>query len=249
MCEHVFEGHTTTIRSIAVHGDVVVSASYDFDARVWNLEQTKSLHVLKGHTAQVYSITFDGHRIVTGSLDQTARLWDPVSGYASFETPTAKQSNMGCVLCSTCQAVLGGYESLVGQLQLLPSALVTGDSAGKLCVWSLGNHSYSKSREIDAHGNPVASVVSDGSKIVSGGSDGKIRIWDCESGEMLRALVNSESVWKVGLLKDGVAAVFSKENKIYLQVSHLYFRNMFEFIQSLCVNAYGWIILQAWGGS
>lgn len=68
------------MRSIARHGDIVVSASYDHDARIWSLEQKKCLHILKGHTAQLYEVAFDGRRIVTGSLDKTARVWDPESG-------------------------------------------------------------------------------------------------------------------------------------------------------------------------
>jgi F-box and WD-40 domain protein CDC4 len=100
-CEALFEGHSATIRSLAFHGDLAVSASYDNDARVWRLafhgdlavsasydndarvwrlEEKKCSHVLKGHESSLYAVAFDGQRIVTGSLDRTARIWDPTTG-------------------------------------------------------------------------------------------------------------------------------------------------------------------------
>lgn len=80
-CEATLEGHTGTVRSMARHGDLVVSVSYDNDARIWSLEKKECVHILKGHAAQIYAVAFDGARIVTGSLDTTARVWDPRTGY------------------------------------------------------------------------------------------------------------------------------------------------------------------------
>jgi F-box and WD-40 domain protein CDC4 len=65
-CKAVFEGHTATIRAVAVHGDLVLSGSYDNDGKVWSLEKKIGLHVLKGHESKIYSVAFDGERIVTG---------------------------------------------------------------------------------------------------------------------------------------------------------------------------------------
>jgi hypothetical protein len=56
---------------------------------------------------------------------------------------------------------------LVGQVQLLPSTLLTGDSFGKLRYWNLAD--YSEIHKIDAHDNSVTSV-------------GNIWIVDCEWG-------------------------------------------------------------------
>ena len=86
-CKAVFKGHTATIRAVAVHGDLVVSGSYDHDGRVWSLEKKTCLYVLKGHESQIYSVAFDGKRIVTGSLDKTVRVWDPASGYVFHPRP------------------------------------------------------------------------------------------------------------------------------------------------------------------
>lgn len=77
----MLEGHSGAIRSLAVNGDTVVSARFDHDARVWNLERKKCVHVLKGHRDKIYVVAFDG-KILTGGLGG-ARVWDPMAGYAS----------------------------------------------------------------------------------------------------------------------------------------------------------------------
>jgi len=88
-CEAILEGHTSTIRTAAVHGDTLVSSNYDCTARVWSLSKKTCLHVLNGHENKVFSVAFDGKRIVTGSLDKTARLWDPSTGFVCphFQVP------------------------------------------------------------------------------------------------------------------------------------------------------------------
>ena len=80
MCDAVFEGHGSTIRALAVHGDTLVLGSFDHNARICSLEKKECLNVLKGDKDKVYSVAFDDMRIVTGSLDERVGIWDPVSG-------------------------------------------------------------------------------------------------------------------------------------------------------------------------
>lgn len=121
------------------------------------------------------------------------------------------------MVCSACLAVLRGFSSLVGQLQLLSDTLITGDSGGDLRIWSMKD--FTERRRIHAQENSVTSMQSDGSKIVSGGSDGVVKEWDAESGELLRELVASDAVWKVGYVGGRIAAMFSREGKVVLGVS------------------------------
>jgi F-box and WD-40 domain protein CDC4 len=80
-CEQVLTGHEKTIRALAVHGEIVVSGSYDNDARVWSYSTGTCLRVLKGHTEKIYAVEFDGKTIATGSMDNDVRVWDPISRY------------------------------------------------------------------------------------------------------------------------------------------------------------------------
>jgi len=63
-------------------GTRIVTASYDPQARVWDVTTGKQLAELRGHESWVRSACFscDGARIVTTSADHTARLWDATTG-------------------------------------------------------------------------------------------------------------------------------------------------------------------------
>lgn len=80
-CEAVLEGHIATVRSLAIHNDVIVSASYDGTARIWSLEKKECTHVLKGHEGQIYSVVCNRKRIATGGVGGEARVWEIQSGY------------------------------------------------------------------------------------------------------------------------------------------------------------------------
>ena len=120
---------------------------------------------------------------------------------------------------SACEAVLGGYESLVGQVQLLPSTLVTGDSGGKLRHWNLAD--IVEIYQIHAHDSSVTSVAATEAFIVSGGSDGAAKVWVVGTGVMIKKLVVSDAVWKVGLSEQRIVAVFSMDGEVHLQVSRV----------------------------
>jgi F-box and WD-40 domain protein CDC4 len=80
---------------------------------------------------------------------------------------------------------------------------------------------YSELRRMNAHDNSVTSVQSGGRKIVSGGSDGKVKEWDFESGKLFRGYTEPDAVWRVGYAGERIAAVFSKGAKVNLGVSEL----------------------------
>jgi len=63
-------------------GALIVTASADKTARIWDAATGKVIEVFRGHDSQVYSAAFspDGARVVTASGDKTARLWDVKTG-------------------------------------------------------------------------------------------------------------------------------------------------------------------------
>lgn len=74
-------GHTATVRCLQAHDGILVSGSYDSDARVWDVRTGECLHVLKGHAGVLYDVCFYGQQVITGSLDTDIRVWDPCSGF------------------------------------------------------------------------------------------------------------------------------------------------------------------------
>ena len=80
----ILSGHTGSVDSAAFSpdGKLVVTASDDGTARIWDVASGRSLHTLSGHTDYVDSVAFspDGKLVVTASDDGTARIWDVASG-------------------------------------------------------------------------------------------------------------------------------------------------------------------------
>ena len=63
-------------------GKLVVTASADHTARVWDAVTGMQRTVLRGHDGPVLSAGFspDGTHVLTASGDNTARVWDAASG-------------------------------------------------------------------------------------------------------------------------------------------------------------------------
>ena len=52
-CTFVLQGHTSTVRCLAMHENNIVSGSRDGTLRVWDVTNGNCLHVLIGHAASV----------------------------------------------------------------------------------------------------------------------------------------------------------------------------------------------------
>ncbi|GMF02968.1 unnamed protein product [[Candida] boidinii] len=71
----VLRGHTASVRAVSGHANILVSISYDTNARVWDLKTGECKWLLQGHTDRIYSCVLDveRNRCISGSVDNTVR--------------------------------------------------------------------------------------------------------------------------------------------------------------------------------
>ena len=110
---------------------------------------------------------------------------------------------------------------MVTCLELLPSVLITGDSEGDLCLWSLDDFTKLRKLKTTSHGKSIISIQTSGTRILSG-SCHEIKEWDLNSGELVKEVIDSQAVWQVGYARGRIAAALVQEGNLVLKVSFSY---------------------------
>lgn len=84
-------------------------------------------------------------------------------------------------------------------------------------VWSL--ESYSPIHRLAAHDNSVTSLQFDENRIVCGGSDGRVKIWDVKTGQLIRELSQpDEAVWRVAFEEERSVVLASRQGRTVMEV-------------------------------
>jgi WD40 repeat protein len=205
----VLRGHTNPTWTAAFSPDsrLVVTASDDWTARVWDTRSGNELAVLE-HDSWVGDARFspDGRRIVTasGAGDDTARVWDAESGQqlAVLEHPrtvrevafspngrwvaTANDDGVARVWDwrrAKTVAVLKGHEGRVREVAFSPDgarlATASDDGTARVWDWRTGDGLL-----LSGHEGRVYEVAfsSDGRSVVTADDDGTARVWDSGTG-------------------------------------------------------------------
>ena len=143
-------------------GRRIVTASFDWTARIWDADTARQVNMLTGHRDGVNSAAFspDGRRIVTASNDLTARIWDADTGKPL--------------------TVLSGHDKAVLRAAFSPDGrhIVTAGEDRTVRIWNAA--SGVQLAVLSGHGEVVWSAAwsPDGRRIVTASQDGTARIWD-----------------------------------------------------------------------
>lgn len=145
-----------------------------------------------------------------------------------------------------CLALLQAHAALVCQLQLSPTMLVTGGSDGRVITFSLPFNFASSSppppsqepstppkvfpviQRLSAHDSSVTGLQLDSRFLVTGGNDGRVRLFELtpdivankgERCEYVREMCEpSEGVWKVACTRETCVVMSKKADKTWVEI-------------------------------
>jgi WD40 repeat protein/formylglycine-generating enzyme required for sulfatase activity len=233
------ESHTGPLNSASFSpdGKLIVTASADKTAKLWDATSGKLIFTLEGHKESLVSATFspDGKLVVTASADRTARVWETVSGKLLYTLEGHNDGLLSAIfspdrkLLVTASydrtakvwetatgkllATLKGHEGPIYSAVFSPdgSLLITTSADRKAKLWS--SESWNQLSSLDAHTGAVFSGVfsPDGKLIITAGADNTARLWESASGRLLSILADH----KGGIL----SASFSNDGKLIVTAS------------------------------
>lgn len=196
----VLKGHSASVRAVTGSANILISGSYDHTARVWDLRTNECKWVLAGHTDRIYSCVYDvkRNRCYTGSVDNTVRIWDLETG----ETIS----------------ILEGHQILVGLITTSENVLVSAAADSTVRVWD-PETGHAK-HVFRGHSAAITCVCNDDRKVVSG-SQGMLKIWDAQSGTLVRELADDVdgAVWQVAMDYKRCVAAVQRRDVTYLELT------------------------------
>jgi WD40 repeat protein len=159
--------HENEIAAVAFspNGGLLVTASWDDTARLWDTATGNPLGVPMRHREDVWAVAFspDGRLVATGSFDGTAGIWDAATGKPLF-APLRHQGPVRALCFSP--------------VSRSPGLLATGSFDGTIRLWNTANgqpHGWPM-----RHPGDVTSLLfsPDGRRLASSSSAGSTRIWN-----------------------------------------------------------------------
>ncbi|KAL5414823.1 hypothetical protein PMIN03_002958 [Paraphaeosphaeria minitans] len=185
--EALLLGHGSNVCALDVSQDgaLIVSGSWDTDARLWQVGKWGSEStVLEGHEASVWAVlAYDAATIITGCADEQIRIFQPTG-------KLIRSIKTGGVVRALCR---------------LPPNHPSGAhfaSAGNDAVIRLWTLDGRQVRELHGHDNFIYSLAAlpDG-RLVSAGEDRTVRIW--KNNECIQTITHPAiSVWTVAVCSE-----------------------------------------------
>ncbi|XP_071962120.1 uncharacterized protein [Antedon mediterranea] len=163
------QGHMNAVCCLKFDRRRIITGSSDHSLRVWDIRSGRSIHKIYGHKGGVRCLAFNDQWILSGSWDTTVIIWD--------------------VIKFTQIAILVGHTDVVSALQLIGlKYLVTGSYDSTIRLWCLEDFKFL--RTLTTHAKSVTCLAIDGENVISGSTDGLIKITRISDGIVLNTFAD-----------------------------------------------------------
>ncbi|XP_029110071.1 CMT1A duplicated region transcript 1 protein [Scleropages formosus] len=203
-------GHTGSIRAVLLREerDLLISASFDLSIRCWNLKTKACVMLFRGHSGTVTCLGLHGDSLVSGAKDCKVKVWNLVTGKCyeklkfQHSDPILCVKTDGNVVLSSCQKgqvkmwslksamlikVFDGHEGPVRCLFFNQWHVLSGGADGCVIAWST-SCDFHKSLATYQHPKEVLALEFLFLRVITGCSDGKVRIFNFLTGNCLRVI-------------------------------------------------------------
>ena len=245
LSEHPFEkvlsGHKREINNIDISQDskFIASASHDHNVLIWSFEANDCIGKLQGHTAEVYCVAFtNDNRCISGGVDELLKVWDLVT-FNVIESMKGHQESIRSVAVTSDDKkavsgsmdhtirvwdlqkyeeiyILKGHESMVNCVVIRNSKYaISGSNDASIRLWNIKKGTSSD--VFTEHNSEISClVVTDNkNKLLCGGRDGRISIWNMKSRHFECFLKSGqENINKICLSGDSQYIFTQHENKL-----------------------------------
>jgi WD40 repeat protein len=183
-----FQGHESSILSIAFSPDGRTLASASNSVRLWEVATGNEIRRFQEPESSFESVAFspDGKSLASGSDDKSVRLWEVATGneIRRFQ----------------------GHENPISGVAFSPDgkALASGSGDNTVRLWEIATGN--EIRRFQGHEGSVWSVAfsPDGKDLARSSSDNTVRLWEVATGNEIRRFQGHEdSVWSVAFSPDG----------------------------------------------
>jgi WD40 repeat protein len=146
-----------------------------------------TLHAtLQGHTRDVHccAVSPDGSRVISGSADETLRLWDAESGAYLEVLAEGEGEVMRCAFSPDGDYIAASFRTVEGSIY----------QHRVIRVWDARSLRVVGDLRVEGEqGGVIALVFLTGRRLLAGYYAGPLRLWNVESGELLRVVAADDS--------------------------------------------------------
>ncbi|GLC37642.1 hypothetical protein PLESTB_000797600 [Pleodorina starrii] len=209
--EASFEGHADWVNDLALIGDLLVTCSNDQTVRLWRAgsDNGQLLHTLSAHSDYVTRLAAAPDSRVVVSAGLRGEVF-------SYELEGGRNTRFQLRSCSGCEAEdpaeAHDEPCSVYALALSPSARLLAAGTSESLVRLMDPRTGRGVCKLRGHRDVVRclAVNSCGTKLLSGASDGAIKLWDVGMRRCVQTFqVHTDSVWSLLSTDDSLSYVYS----------------------------------------